>query len=114
VDRRPAIGILIDAWPAKHPPESRRTHVAEDGARTTREHPRHPLPLLAESAVSDRVYPAVNAMQAARSHPSTPTALVNARALKLLERDHPVLPFRNAGDYGVWGLLGAFPTHVGG
>ena len=64
--------------------------------------------------MSDRVHPAVNAVQASCPDPATATPLVYTHALKLLERNHAVLPRGNPGDDRIWRLLGAFPTHGGG
>lgn len=62
--------------------------------------------------VPDRKDPTMNAVQAPGAEAGGTTLAVNASVLKLLERDHPVLPGGNPGDLPVRATIGDFSIHL--
>ena len=100
------------ATQADHSPELACARVAEDRGRSAGEYPGHPPPGLAESPVADGENLSMNAVQATGPQAGCTPLAVNADALKLLERDHSVLPRRNSSDSSIPGAVGDFCIHV--
>lgn len=104
----------VDETPLrKELPQGGGADVAQNRSGAACEHRGHPLTLLAQSSVPDRVHPAMNAVQSFCSYSARSAALADPGAFELRKRDHAVLISRNPGYDGVRIGIGEFRTHGG-
>jgi hypothetical protein len=92
-------------------PELRGAGVAQNRALPAGEHGRHPPSRLAQSSVPNREHPTMNAMEVTGAQSTGAPLAVDPGLIKLLKRDHAVLPCRDPGDHGVGPWVGAFCMH---
>jgi len=94
----------------QHLPQLGRASVAENGAIATGEHGRHPPSLIAQPGMSDRVHPAVHAVQSSCANPPSNAGLSQSGLDQLGERHDAVLAPGDDCDRGV--DRGAFQSHT--
>ena len=94
----------------QHGPQLRGAAVAEGCLLSIREHRRHPPPLVAKPGVAQRVYAAVDPMQAAGMHSMRHGPTSDASGNELADGHHSVLSGRKPRDRLI--ASGAFRTHT--
>jgi hypothetical protein len=98
---------------AQDSPEAGGTRVAQHCVRAAGKYGSHPDALLPQSRVTDRINPAMNAVQALGMHACSSAALVDSNALELGEGDNAVLVRCKSSDRSVRAALVTFPPHGG-
>lgn len=99
---------------AEHSPQLSGARVAENRFGTAGQDGRHPSPGLAQASMPDRIYAAMNTVEATRLDSAKAAPFVDARCVKVASGDNAMLPGRDPGDSRVGTVFGEFPTHVGG